>query len=135
MHARVSAVLCLALTACASAPKLPPEATLSGAWRNADGITLSLEQTGLMVIDLPGPRPRSIVGDWSLADGVATIRYRPESKVCVDEIGQYRLELEPSGESFSSSMVRESCDRRRTLFEGVWKRADAGRAVPPGAAR
>lgn len=126
---RTSSILlaCGVLGACASAPKGPSERSLTGSWRNADGTSVAFEETGVMVVDLPGPRPKTVLGEWSLTEGVITIRYRPESRVCVDDVGQYRVQV--SADTFSVSVVRESCEPRRKSFEGVWKRTAAGRSL------
>ncbi len=118
------------LAACASNPRAVPESALSGSWRNADGVSVAFEQTGVMSVDMPGPRPKTVLGEWSMADGVITIRYRPESRMCVDDVGQYRVLV--SAETFEASAVRESCEQRRKSFEGVWKRTAAARPVPGG---
>lgn len=121
---------CVVLCACASKPDRLPEEDLAGSWRNADGVTLSMADTGVLLVGLPGPRPRSMLGQWSLSGDVWTITYLPESKECVDDIGTYRVTV--SADAFSASTVRESCDRRRKMIEGSWKRTAASQPTPEG---
>lgn len=118
---------CASLSACASRPEAVVEAALTGSWRSADGVTVAFEETGVMLVDIPGPKAKSILGEWSVAEGVTTIRYRPESRMCVDDVGQYRMEV--AGDSLTMRLVRESCDQRRKAFEGVWKRTAAARPL------
>ena len=123
-------IACTGLAACASKPDRLPEEALAGSWRNADGVTLSMMDTGVVMVSIPQPKPRSLLGQWSLADGVWTITYLPESKECVDDIGTYRVTV--SADAFTASLVRESCDVRRRMIEGSWKRTAAAQPTPGG---
>lgn len=123
-------IVCAALAACASKPEQLPEEALAGSWRNADGITLSMTDTGVALVGVPGPKPRSMMGQWSLSGGVWTITYLPESKECLDDVGTYRVVVGP--DTFTASVVRESCERRRKMLEGSWQRTAAGRITPEG---
>lgn len=123
-------VVFAALSACASKPDTLAEDALAGSWRNADGVTLSMLDTGVALVSTPGPKPRSLIGQWSLSGGVWTITYLPESKECVDDIGTYRVVVTP--DAFTASLVRESCDARRRMIEGSWKRTAAAQPTPGG---
>jgi hypothetical protein len=123
----VRILLCGLLAGCAADPSTLPDWRLAGTWRNAEGVSISFEDTGVMVVERPGPRMKPILGDWSMIGGVASLRYRPEARLCVDDVGTYRIDL--SGDRFMATVVNETCDARRKSFEGEWKRTAAGRVT------
>ena len=118
----------VALVACASRPPAIADNRLAGAWRNADGVTLSIEDTGVLTLLRPGPRQRPVVGEYTFDGSSVTFRFRTESRLCSDDPGTYAVTF--SGAAFTATATRDPCGERRRLVEGSWSRTAEGRVTP-----
>jgi hypothetical protein len=87
---------------------------LAGSWRNSDGVTMTCEDTGLVVLDRPGPKQRPVVGEYTFDGNAATFRNRVESKLCADELGQYTVDV--STDACTITPVRDACADRVKLL-------------------
>lgn len=121
-------LLSLALVGCAGDPPRVASLDLAGSWRNDAGSTLSLEDTGVLLLRRGDPRLRPIVGEYTFDGLVATFRFRPESAVCSDEVGTYEVHVSPA--MFDAEVSRDACDERQRLLQGRWERTGEGRVTP-----
>lgn len=128
-HHIVPATLVM-LAACSSPPPRVASNALAGTWRNGDGVNMTCEDTGLVVLDRPGPKQRPVVGEYTFDGSVATFRNRVESKLCADELGQYTVEV--SADACTITPVRDACTDRAKLLKGAWTRIAAGRVTSGG---
>jgi len=115
------------LASCSSPPPRVASNALAGSWRNSDGVTMTCEDTGLVVLDRPGPKQRPVVGEYTFDGSTATFRNRVESKLCADELGQYTVDV--STDACTITPVRDACADRVKLLKGVWTRTAAGRVT------
>ena len=118
------------LASCSSPPPRVSSPALAGTWTNADGVTMTCEDTGLVVLDRPGPRQRPVVGEYTFDGSTATFRSRVESKMCADELGQYTVSV--SSDACTITPVRDACADRVKLLKGAWKRTAPGRVTSGG---
>jgi hypothetical protein len=95
--------LMLLLAGCAATPEAAGTRELSGSWRNAEGATLEIEDTGVMMLQRTGPKQRPV-------------------------IGSYTLQVEPN--AFTASVVRDPCQDRQKILVGTWTRVGAARVTP-----
>jgi hypothetical protein len=122
--------LCLSLLLVGCAAKQEPigPRELSGSWRNAEGATLEIEDTGVLMLQRPGPKQRPVVGAYTFDGTQATFRDQPGSNPCSDGLGTYTLQVEPG--AFTASVVRDPCQDRQKILVGTWTRVGAGRVTP-----
>ena len=120
--------LALALAGCAAKPDVLGTRALSGSWRNAEGAMLEIEDTGVMVLQRPGPKPRPVVGAYTFDGTEATFRDQPGSNPCSDGLGTYTLQVEPN--AFTAAVVRDPCQDRQRILVGTWTRVGAARVTP-----
>ena len=126
---RIRTFILLALTAVAGCSGPPPRvasADLAGIWVNPDGVSMTCQVTGLVVIDRPGPKARPVIGEYTFDGTHATFRSRPESKLCADEVGQYEARV--NGDACVLTLVRDACADRARLLQGSWTRTAPDRA-------
>ncbi len=115
------------LAGCKGPPPRVASDGLAGSWRNSEGVSLTCEDTGILVLEVPGPKPKPIIGEYTFDGEVATFRYRQESKQCVDDTGVYTITL--SAGEFSATAVRETCALREAMLKGIWTRTAAARVT------
>lgn len=120
--------LALALAGCAAKPEAIGTRALSGSWRSAEGAMLEIEDTGVMMLQRPGPKQRPVVGAYTFNGTEATFRDQPGSNPCSDGLGTYTLQVEPN--AFTAAVVRDSCQDRQKILVGTWTRVGAARVTP-----
>ncbi|MBM4006440.1 MAG: hypothetical protein FJ292_02580 [Planctomycetes bacterium] len=120
--------LALALTGCAAKPEAIGTRALSGSWRSAEGAILEIEDTGVMMLQRPGPKQRPVVGAYTFDGTEATFRDQPGSNPCSDGLGTYTLQVEPN--AFTAAVVRDPCQDRQKILVGAWTRVGAARVTP-----
>jgi hypothetical protein len=125
---RALVVVALLVSACAGTPEPVSSPDLCGSWRNAEGTTLTFEDTGVMLLQLPGPKQRPTVGAYTFDGTQATFRDQTGSGACSDSVGTYTVRV--TADSFEASAARESCAERKKALEGSWTRTAAGRVTP-----
>jgi len=122
----LSVAACLA--GCAAKPQPVSVPDLAGTWRNADGATLSCEDTGVVVRQPAGPKQRPVIGAYTFDGTTATFRDQTGPTGCGDKVGTYTLRMRR--DSFDAVTVRDGCEDRRKALEGTWTRIAAGRVTP-----
>ena len=120
--------LALALTGCAAKPEAIGTRELSGSWRSAEGAMLEIEDTGVMMLQRPGPKQRPVVGAYTFNGSEATFRDQPGSNPCSDGLGTYTLQVAPN--AFTAAVVRDPCQDRQKILVGTWTRVGAARVTP-----
>ena len=119
---------CTVFAACASKPERIADTRLAGGWRNADGATLSMEDTGVLTLLRPGPRQKPIVGEYTFDGESVVFVFRAETRLCGGDPGTYALKIDDA--SFSATATRDPCADRRKVIEGTWTRTAAARLSP-----
>lgn len=118
------------LASCAGEPPRVASLDLIGSWRNEQGASLSLQDTGALLLTRPDPKTRPVVGEYTFDGDVVTLRLRPESRWCSEEVGTYRVEVAP--DAFTATTVRDACKDRERLVKGRWQRTADGRITSDG---
>ena len=121
-------VLMLLIASCKAPPQPVASPALAGAWRNADGATLEFEDTGIMVMQLAGPKQRPQVGAYTFDGSAVTFRFPTGSAPCGDRDGRYALDVR--ADRFDAVVVQDGCEERRKAIAGSWTRTAAGRVTP-----
>jgi len=120
--------LMLLLAGCAATPEAAGTRELSGSWRNDEGATLEIEDTGVMMLQRTGPKQRPVIGSYTFDGAEAIFRDQPGSNPCSDGPGTYTLQVEPN--AFTASVVRDPCQDRQKILVGTWTRVGAARVTP-----
>lgn len=118
----------VALAACASKPERVADARLAGAWRNADGASLTIEDTGVLTLLRQGPRQKPVVGEYTFDGDSVVFLFRAETRLCGGDPGTYALKIDEG--SFTATATRDPCTDRRKVIEGTWTRTAAARLSP-----
>ena len=96
---RALVVVALLVSACAGTPEPVSSPDLCGSWRNAEGTTLTFEDTGVMLLQLPGPKQRPTVGAYTFDGTQATFRDQTGSGACSDSVGTYTVRAKEDAEA------------------------------------
>lgn len=119
---------CVVIVACASKPPRIADDRLAGTWRNADGATLSMEDTGVLTLLRPGPKQKPVVGEYTFDGDSVVFVFRAETRLCGGDPGTYALKVADG--SFVATATRDPCADRRKVIEGTWTRTGAARLTP-----
>ncbi|MBM4113447.1 MAG: hypothetical protein FJ253_08785 [Phycisphaerae bacterium] len=125
---RIAALLAVALgaVACAGPDKDALDAT--GSWESEiDQSVMSIEQSGLFAMEIPGER-LPIIGTVTIAGSTVTFMNRPETRLCVDDAGVYDVTI--AGERLIATVVRDTCPSRVLHMSRPWRRLSADQ-IPP----
>lgn len=114
-------MLLIALSGCGASGEKPVDMT--GRWESEiDRSVMSIEQSGLFAMDIPGER-LPIIGTVSIAGNVATFRNRPETRLCVDDDGVYEVSVDDA--RLFAKVVRDTCPSRVLHMSRPWRRLSA----------
>lgn len=106
----------------------PPPIDLAGTWQSEiDQSVMSIEESGLFAIDIPGEK-YAIVGTIVVDGSRVSFRNRPETRLCVDDDGVYDVEI--VDDRLISREVRDTCPSRVLHMSRPWRRLSADRSPP-----
>jgi len=98
---------------------------VTGRWQSEiDESVMSIEESGLFAMDIPGER-QAIIGTVAVAGTQVSFRNRPETKLCVDDDGIYEIEI--VDDRLIATVVRDTCPSRVLHMSRPWRRLNAER--------
>lgn len=98
---------------------------ITGRWQSEiDESVMSIEDSGLFAMDIPGER-LAIIGTVAVNGTQVSFRNRPETKLCVDDDGVYEIEI--LDDRMIATVVRDTCPSRVLHMSRPWRRLNAER--------
>lgn len=99
---------------------------ITGRWQSEiDESVMSIEESGLFAMDIPGER-LAIIGTVAVNGTQVSFRNRPETKLCVDDDGIYEIQIVE--DRMMAHVVRDTCPSRVLHMSRPWRRLNAERS-------
>lgn len=119
---RIVPVVALTLVGAGCVERVQP-VDITGRWQSEiDQSVMLIEESGLFAMDIPGAR-LPVIGTVTIEGDLATFRNRPETRLCVDDDGVYRISVDE--ERLTATLVRDTCASRVLHMSRPWRRLSA----------